>query len=225
MAGSRTVLHRVALLGFVALLGTGIALRDVEAIGFGIATLVGIFLLAFRKGLLGRIVLGLVFADTAAWMLPAAVSNVRHAASIAYVGVPVGLAAIAVAGILAAVGIASRVVPLIVLTVAVAALGVSAIPSVGDTVSRQAGDVVLSAKNASFSSTHLKGHAGTVAVRYTNHDLFWHTFTIDSLHVDLRAPVGATRVVTFNAPPGRYEFYCRIPGHKSAGMKGTLVVS
>jgi len=27
------------------------------------------------------------------------------------------------------------------------------------------------------------------------------------------------------AQAGRYEFYCCVPGHEQAGMKGTLVVS
>src|SRR4051794_18060547 len=112
---SRTVLHRIALIAFVLLLATGIALRDPEAIAFAVGTLVGIMLLAFRKGLLGRIVLGLIFLDTAGWMAPAAFSNVRHEATLLYVAVPVALAAVALAGILAAVGIGSRLVPVLVL--------------------------------------------------------------------------------------------------------------
>ena len=50
------------------------------------------------------------------------------------------------------------------------------------------------------------------------------TFTIDALHVNVDVPIGANRRVTFSAAPGRYEFYCRVPGHKAAGMKGTLIV-
>jgi uncharacterized cupredoxin-like copper-binding protein len=222
---SRIVLHRIALVAFSALLATGIALRDKEAIAFAVGVLVGVFLLAFRKGLLGRVALTLVFADTAFWMAPAALSNVRHAAEVAYVAVPVGLTAIAVAAILAAVGVGSRLVPLVILAVGVAAVGVSQIPSVGDEVARRAGDVVLSSKNVKFSRTRLRADAGRVAVRLTNHDLFWHTFTIDSPKFNVSVPVGATRRATVELPAGDYEFYCRIPGHKSAGMKGTLTVS
>ena len=61
----------------------------------------------------------------------------------------------------------------------------------------------------------------TVAVR--NRDLFWHTFTIDTLGVDITAPVGV-RSASFEAEPGTYEFYCRIPGHATLGMRGTLTV-
>lgn len=219
------MLHRVALVGFVAMLATGIALRDPEAIAIAVGLLVGVLLLAFRKGLLGRIVLFVAFVDIGFWMAPAALSNVRHDATLIYVVVPVGLTAIALAGLLAAVGVGSRLLPVLILVVAAGAVGVSRVPSVGAHVRHGRDDVVLSIKNVKYSHTQLTAHTAKVSVRVTNHDLFWHTFTIDGKHVDMRIPVGATRRVTFTVPPGDYEFYCRIPGHKSAGMHGTLTVS
>ena len=59
---------------------------------------------------------------------------------------------------------------------------------------------------------------------WRNHDLFWHTSTIDELHVDLEAPLGGTREATFTAAPGSYRFYCRVPAHAAAGMRGTLTI-
>lgn len=53
-----------------------------------------------------------------------------------------------------------------------------------------------------------------------------HTFTIDALNVhsgDL-AP-GQTTTVTIDAPAGSYTYYCAIPGHRQAGMVGTLTVT
>ena len=35
---------------------------------------------------------------------------------------------------------------------------------------------------------------------------------------------GTTRNGVVNAPPGTYEYYCNVPGHKEAGMVGTLIV-
>lgn len=64
---------------------------------------------------------------------------------------------------------------------------------------------------------------GEITVSVTNNDPFWHTFTIDELGVDLAVPVRAQRAVTFDAPPGNYPFYCRIPGHE-VPMTGTLGV-
>ena len=44
------------------------------------------------------------------------------------------------------------------------------------------------------------------------------------LHV--AAEAGATNHVSFTpTKPGSYEFYCTVPGHKEAGMVGTLVVN
>jgi plastocyanin len=42
--------------------------------------------------------------------------------------------------------------------------------------------------------------------------------------VDVRSPVGRLRAVTFEAKPGTYTYYCRIPGHATLGMRGTLRV-
>ena len=53
-----------------------------------------------------------------------------------------------------------------------------------------------------------------------------HDFTVDALAVQVPVAPGATTEVTIpdDAAPGEYEFYCSVPGHKPAGMVGTLVV-
>jgi len=61
-------------------------------------------------------------------------------------------------------------------------------------------------------------------VNVDNRDVWWHTFTIDALHVDVQVPSSGKRNVTFNAAPGTYTFYCAVPGHAALGMKGTLTV-
>ena len=221
---SRQLLHRIALLAFVVLLGTGIWLRDVEAILFAVAVLVGVFLLPLRNGLLGRIVLALVFIDTIGWMAPAAFSNLQHHDSVVCVAIPVALGAIALAGLIAAVGVGARVVPLAVLVGAVGLVGIAA-ATTDDGLVAHPGDVRVSGKNVHFKPERLRAHDGTVTVVFKNRDLFWHTFTMDALDVDLRVPVKATRRMKFDAAPGTYHFYCAIPGHDAAGMHGTLTVS
>jgi uncharacterized cupredoxin-like copper-binding protein len=37
-------------------------------------------------------------------------------------------------------------------------------------------------------------------------------------------PAGGTSTVSVTLKPGRYSFYCPVPSHEKAGMKGTLVV-
>jgi uncharacterized cupredoxin-like copper-binding protein/mono/diheme cytochrome c family protein len=51
-----------------------------------------------------------------------------------------------------------------------------------------------------------------------------HNFSIDELGISIDIAPGATEETVINAPPGTYEYYCNIPGHKEAGMVGTLIV-
>lgn len=85
-------------------------------------------------------------------------------------------------------------------------------------------DIRLVSENVAFSQSELTAPAGRVTVELSNRDLFWHTFTIDELGVDLLVPVHGQRSESFAAPPGTYRFVCRIPGHVAAGMEGTLTV-
>src|SRR5215203_2678320 len=50
-----------------------------------------------------------------------------------------------------------------------------------------------------------------------------HNFSIDELDISVDIAPGETKEVTINAPEGEYQFYCNVPGHKEAGMVGTLI--
>jgi plastocyanin len=51
-----------------------------------------------------------------------------------------------------------------------------------------------------------------------------HNFSIDELGISVDIAPGATEETVINAPAGEYEYYCNVPGHKPAGMLGTLTV-
>jgi nitrite reductase (NO-forming) len=52
-----------------------------------------------------------------------------------------------------------------------------------------------------------------------------HNLRIDALDKQVVAKPGQTATAEFTLDqPGSYDFYCAIPGHKEAGMRGTLVV-
>lgn len=51
-----------------------------------------------------------------------------------------------------------------------------------------------------------------------------HNFSIDELGISVDQVPGSTQEMVINAPPGTYEYYCNVPGHKAAGMVGTLIV-
>jgi glucose dehydrogenase/plastocyanin len=64
-----------------------------------------------------------------------------------------------------------------------------------------------------------------VTIPLTNNGAAIHNFVIDELRVhsgDYQPR--QTGAVTINAAPGDYRYYCSIPGHKEAGMVGTLHV-
>jgi len=216
------------------MLGVGIALSDLEAVAIGLGVAVGAALLRVRRGLLGRLALLALFADVALWMVPAAVTNVAHGEDLVAVGVPVVLATAALLGLAAAaVSLATRnratagagrVVAGTAL-VAVAAVAASQAGLFGDPVEQQRGDLVVAMRNVRFVPADLEGtDDNPVTVVVENDDLFWHTFTIEQLDVDVRVPVKGRRRVTMTAPPGDYEITCEIPGHTAVGMDGTLTV-
>jgi plastocyanin len=217
----------------VGLLVAALILGDAEAAAIGVATLVGLFLLRFRGGTIGAIVLALMFADTGFFTAAAALTNlVDRAEPLAAIG-PAALAAIALPGLVAAAVCVSRraratvpsrlamAVPILAVA-AFAALGLDVFVA-GSDVSAPGSALQLEMKNVSYSTARLEAAAGTVTVRVTNHDLFWHTFTVPELGVDLRVPVGGHKEITFNAPPGDYTYLCSVPGH-AAQMHGTLTV-
>ncbi len=63
-----------------------------------------------------------------------------------------------------------------------------------------------------------------VTVSLPNEGVTLHNFSIDELGISVDIAPGATEETTINAPAGTYEFYCNVPGHKPAGMLGTLTV-
>jgi plastocyanin len=230
----RRLVAATAVWAAVLIFGVGIALSDVEAVAIGVGLGVGAALLRFRAGLLGRLVLLALFADVVAWMAPAAVANVAHGEDLAAVAMPLVLAVVACVGLVADLVLLvtrqradSRATPVLALAAVVlaAALVVSQLGVFGDPARLQAGDELVEMKDAKFVRERIAVEAGPVAVVVDNEDLFWHTFTIDELDVDVRTPVKATRRAVFTARPGTYTYYCAIPGHQAIGMEGVLVVS
>ena len=221
------------LAAFVALAVFAVTSGDLEAgmVAFGFGLSLG--LLRFRGGGLGRVGIGLLSAIMLFFMSTAAVTNIRSGSPVGAVLLSGGLASIAFAGLASAIGVRPHRQPAtgddrspwyIAGASVVLFMGLWGWSLASSDPSDPAADATLVAKNVSFSSSTLSASSGDVTVSLANQDLFWHTFTIDSLGVDLPVPVGATRSVTFTVAPGTYEFICRIPGHPEAGMVGTLTV-
>lgn len=65
-----------------------------------------------------------------------------------------------------------------------------------------------------------------VSIHLVNAGAIEHDFSLDESDVDEALDGGDEDDFTFTAPsePGTYEYYCSVPGHAQAGMKGELVV-
>jgi plastocyanin len=78
----------------------------------------------------------------------------------------------------------------------------------------------------SFDKTSLEASAGDVTIDLTNESSTPHNVEIQGMGVDEVSDTitGSTTSVTATLEPGTYEFFCAIPGHREAGMEGTLTV-
>ena len=207
---------------------------DLEAGSVAAGFVISLGLLRWRGGFLGRLGIGLLSGVTLFFMLTAAVTNVRAGSPVGAVVLSGGLAAIALSGVLSAVaaqvthrpGHEDGRTPMYVAAASLLVfVGLSGWSLVSGGPTHPPADAALVAENVTFSASGFSVEAGEVTVSLANHDLFWHTFTIETLGVDFPVPVGATRFVTFDVEPGAYQFTCRIPGHLEAGMEGTLIVT
>jgi plastocyanin len=78
-----------------------------------------------------------------------------------------------------------------------------------------------------YDVTELAADAGAVTITMTNPSPLPHNIAIKGNGVDAKGPIvlkDGTSTVTADLKPGTYTFYCSVPGHEAAGMKGTLVV-
>ena len=76
-----------------------------------------------------------------------------------------------------------------------------------------------------FDPSEITATAGEeLAVVLTSEDML-HDFTIDELDAHVSADSGDTETGGLTADePGTYTYYCSVPGHRGAGMEGTLTV-
>jgi plastocyanin len=80
----------------------------------------------------------------------------------------------------------------------------------------------------SYDTKQLSAKAGTVTITMANMSPVEHNVTIAQGTKVLGATptfAGATRTLKLTLKPGKYTFYCSVPGHRQAGMEGTLSVS
>jgi plastocyanin len=106
-------------------------------------------------------------------------------------------------------------------------------PSASSTTSKTgaATQLALAANTSgllSYNTKQLAAKAGNVTITMANMSPLEHNVTISQGRTVLGATptfVGGSKSVTLKLTPGTYTFYCSVPGHRQAGMEGTLKVS
>jgi uncharacterized cupredoxin-like copper-binding protein len=224
--------RRLLLLSGVTLAVTfaaaGLVLRDAEAGGYAALTALVTLWSARRRTRPPAAIFGLVCLNALVWMGFGALSNVTAGTGVLGAVIPSLFTGLSAAGLAAAVMVVTRRDtvtrgPLLV-SVAAAALAITltVLGLLGGAGTDDA-DLVVITDNLAFTERELRVPAGEVVVSVRNRDLFWHTFAVDELGVNLWVPVRGERSTTFTAPAGTYEFYCAVPGHEGF-MRGSLVV-
>ncbi len=115
---------------------------------------------------------------------------------------------------------------LVVGAVATSALAGSASSAAGGVAEAPTATGVVTAVETKFVETALQMKNGEVLGLFViNKDGFAHSFDIDALDVHVQLPADSTTAVAIKpAAVGSLEFYCAVPGHKEAGMVGTIAV-
>jgi len=80
----------------------------------------------------------------------------------------------------------------------------------------------------SYNTKQLSAKAGKVTITMANMSPLEHNVTVAQGTTVLGATptfIGGSKTLKLTLKPGTYTFYCSVPGHRQAGMEGTLKVS
>lgn len=90
--------------------------------------------------------------------------------------------------------------------------------------------ITITETEMKFTPNHFTVKVGeTATIQLVNKGIVLHDFTIDNWNgqqISKPLPAGQSTTFTLTAPttPGTVEFYCSQPGHREAGMKGTIAI-
>lgn len=79
-----------------------------------------------------------------------------------------------------------------------------------------------------YNKSSLTANAGKISIAFTNMSPLGHNVNIESSSGKILGALptfqGATKTLTVSLKAGTYKFFCSVPGHRMAGMEGTLTV-
>lgn len=113
--------------------------------------------------------------------------------------------------------------------VALALLALAALPGPDRPRLAAAATIRLSAREFTFTPREATAPPGEATFAVANEGAIEHDFVLEdaSRKTAAQIPVlepGQTLEVAATLRPGTYVFYCSLPGHREAGMAGTLTV-
>lgn len=120
----------------------------------------------------------------------------------------------------------ARTITAVVTAAAVAAGGLAA--SQMASARPAAGTLSISADKSGklkFNKSSLKTSHGKITIKMSNPSSLPHSIAIKGKGAGKVVRKGGTSTVTATLKKGKYTFYCTVPGHQAAGMKGTLTVT
>jgi plastocyanin len=85
----------------------------------------------------------------------------------------------------------------------------------------------FAAVDIAFDEAPQEATAGEVTITLTNKGNIQHNVAFDELGGDVvvEANGGETATGDVELEPGIYTYFCAVPGHRAAGMEGTLTVA
>jgi uncharacterized cupredoxin-like copper-binding protein len=75
-----------------------------------------------------------------------------------------------------------------------------------------------------FTTNKAQGTAGDITIKMANKSGTPHDIVIDGKGKGQVVQNGGVSQFKASFQPGNYTFYCSVPGHRQAGMQGTLTV-
>ena len=90
-------------------------------------------------------------------------------------------------------------------------------------------EIDIAQSGFAFTTSTATAKAGPVVLKAKNPQSISHDISLKgngiNVHGNMVSSGGVSTVVITDLKPGTYEYYCSVPGHEQAGMKGTLTVS
>ena len=104
-------------------------------------------------------------------------------------------------------------------------------PAAPSSGSSSTSDLSLSANPSGqleYNTKSLTANSEKVSIDFTNMAPLGHNVTIENSAGKIVGATptfqGGSKTLSLDLPPGTYKYFCSVPGHRQAGMEGTLVV-